>query len=516
MNKNKYVSFYNNALLQSIIFYIILAVLLLPYYLYRLNPDGISYISIAQKYLLHDYSNAVNGYWGPLFSWMLLPFLFVGFKPLIAVKLLSLIIGVFTIIQSNSLIKILNIEDLFRRLLLYSTASIVLYFALIIITPDILFVFLGLGFINKILKSSYTNSKYAGIICGLFGSGLYLAKSYGFPFFIATFFIINLIFFLRSKNKSNRVNVTRNFISGIVVFSLISICWISIISNKYGYTTIGTAGSYNNAFTGPWSLGHPMYYMGLIDPPNNSAISIWEDVSFLKMKSWSIFESVSSFKFELEKIMNNIYDIIIILIQFSLLSIIFLLIAFTYLFKKGKQSIHEEVFFLVIILILILSSYAVLLVQDRYLWLGDILLLVISAKLLDQFFKIKILKKTLKAFLIVVFLGSFSAFPVIKLTANMDSGKEIFNLNNKISDLNIHGRIASNSDWYSSLYLSFYNGWHYYGLPKKSEELKTELENKRIDYYIVWKPFCEKIKLDEGCKEITDGKIDALRIYKLK
>jgi len=63
--------------------YLILGAILLNFYQYQINPDGISYISIAQKYLRGDYGNAVNGYWSPLFSWLLMPFLLLGCLPYI-------------------------------------------------------------------------------------------------------------------------------------------------------------------------------------------------------------------------------------------------------------------------------------------------------------------------------------------------------------------------------------------------------------------------------------------------
>src|SRR3954469_8170960 len=33
--------------------------------------DGISYIEIAQAYIRHDWANALNAYWSPLFSWLI-------------------------------------------------------------------------------------------------------------------------------------------------------------------------------------------------------------------------------------------------------------------------------------------------------------------------------------------------------------------------------------------------------------------------------------------------------------
>ena len=38
---------------------------------YNIEPDGISYLDIADKYIQGDWTNAVNAYWSPLYSWVL-------------------------------------------------------------------------------------------------------------------------------------------------------------------------------------------------------------------------------------------------------------------------------------------------------------------------------------------------------------------------------------------------------------------------------------------------------------
>ena len=55
--------FFNGTFLVIIASYLILGIILIPYYRFQLNPDGVSYISIAQKYLLGDLIHAINGYW---------------------------------------------------------------------------------------------------------------------------------------------------------------------------------------------------------------------------------------------------------------------------------------------------------------------------------------------------------------------------------------------------------------------------------------------------------------------
>ncbi len=42
-----------------------------PFYRYELTPDGISYVSIASQYAAGYWKEAINSYWGPLYSWCL-------------------------------------------------------------------------------------------------------------------------------------------------------------------------------------------------------------------------------------------------------------------------------------------------------------------------------------------------------------------------------------------------------------------------------------------------------------
>src|SRR4030095_562448 len=36
-----------------------------------MGPDGVSYLDVADKYLQRDWAWAINGYWSPLYSWII-------------------------------------------------------------------------------------------------------------------------------------------------------------------------------------------------------------------------------------------------------------------------------------------------------------------------------------------------------------------------------------------------------------------------------------------------------------
>src|SRR5246127_2550012 len=40
-------------------------------YRYWIESDGVNYLDVANAYLRHDWSAAVNSYWSPLYSWLL-------------------------------------------------------------------------------------------------------------------------------------------------------------------------------------------------------------------------------------------------------------------------------------------------------------------------------------------------------------------------------------------------------------------------------------------------------------
>ena len=86
LNKSSWLAKPKNFLLIVLLLYGILGVILLPFYKYQVTVDGISYISSAQKLLRGDFYNAITGHWSPLYSILLVPFLYIGLDPSLAAK----------------------------------------------------------------------------------------------------------------------------------------------------------------------------------------------------------------------------------------------------------------------------------------------------------------------------------------------------------------------------------------------------------------------------------------------
>lgn len=510
-------------LILILIIYTIIGSLLLTHYQYIINSDGISYISIAQKYLNGNFTDAINGYWGPLFSWLLIPFLF-GSTPaytLYSTKILSLIIGFLTIIGVRLLIQRFEMEKSIKTIILFSLIPVILFFSFNLITPDLLVTCILIYYFYFIFSPLYSNKLINGFLCGLLGSLAYLSKSYALPFFLAHFILFNLVYYFRNITKNEKRKILKNFFLGLIVFFTISGIWIGLISAKYGEMTTGTTGSYNQALVSPQLQGlQPMYYQGILKPPNNSAISAWEDPSYLKMESWSPFESWAYFKYQISLILENTLNMLNAIESFSVLSILIIIGSIWFIIKSPPSASKNKIIYLLGTIILYSVGYNLILVKPRYLWLICVLLILMGGYLLSLSLKNHLINNSMKKILLILLVFSFIITPLNGLITGYDINKDTYQLGETLkTNYNLQGNIASNNQWGLTLYLVYYAKCTYYGQTKEIanyNDLKKELITNNIDYYIVWGDSKENTYLSKYFKEITHGNINDLRIYSLK
>ena len=284
-----------------LIFYIILGYILISYFQHQINPDGVGYITTAEIYLTGNVYSAVNAYWGPLLSWLLIPFLYFNQTPayaLYVLKILSLIIGFITIIGVRQLSYDFEMKEYIRTASLLITVPVILYFALTIITPDLLIVCLLVYYFAIIFNSHYPDKLSNALLCGVIAAFAYTGKSFIFLFFIVHYIIMNILHYYRVQEPQQKKRVTKNLILGLTIFLIISGVWVGLISSKEGKLTYGTAGTYNYELVGPQSNGFPQFNQGLSAPGE-----INEEQS---LKPWSPFSSYSNFHYQLKIICIDI------------------------------------------------------------------------------------------------------------------------------------------------------------------------------------------------------------------
>lgn len=503
-------------LLVLILVYLTIGVLIVQNYLYTIQTDTISYIHIAQHYIDGRFFYAVNGYWSPLFSWLLIPFLMVcqgKLQVLFSIKLLSLIIGCFTFIGVYLLADKLEFSIKLKALTFTTLIPLTLYFAFSKSTTDLLVLSLLLFYINFLIDNKYLNNLRMGLLTGIFGALAFLSKSYVFFFFIVHFLVVNIDYWM--KFKKNRKIITKNFILGLIIFLAISGIWVALISDKYDKLTIGTAGTFNYDIYGPESPGIPVYYEGLMKPYDQYATSVWDDPSYIKVKDWSPFSSFSNFDYQLQVMVYETFEIFKIIEAFSVLSIFIIILALFLIFKSNNDS-KNKLTLITLTIFIYLAGYSLIFVEIRYLWFIDILLLflgILSIKVLSEDYSIK---KSLSMILVFLVCWSFVLYPLFSLNDISDNGKEIYNLAENLKKQGIQGNniAASSIDWRDTVILSYYLDAKYYGLTKTSsgKEISEELKRNDIKYYIWWRK--EPIDIP-GYEKIKDSIFIYPSIYKL-
>ena len=507
-------------LLFILFVYAVLGYLLLSQYQYKLSLDGISYISIAQKYLNGNYSEAINTYWSPLFSWLLVPFLGWSESPLVSVRLLGLLLGLITILSIRALAAQFRLSKLSKYGLTIGLLPFIIHGALVVITPDLLMLCLIAFYLAAIFNADYCHDKTKGIVCGALGGLAYLTKIYGFPFFIVHFLVFNGIHYCRGTTAEKQ-RVLKNLASGLITFLLISGSWTFVISSKSNHFTIGSAVNYNVALMAGDSY-LPHYLLQLIEPAKSNATSVWEEPSRAPVGTWNPLASLSAFKLYAKRVLSNTRK----LYYFANTSSVFLIsiILFTVLFclKFTRNRKATPLLFCLVTAIIYSSGYILIWVLARYIWIVLILFTITGYYFIDLLFRNGFLSKTLTIILVYVFSLSCILPMVRNLSKSWNMGRSDYTLSQKIdANYGISGNIASDYFFKEMSYLAFHNNYTYFGATSSllsDDELQQTLREHDIDYYFVWRDsdFLHNVGFLSKQKEITGGEVKRLRIYDVK
>lgn len=505
--------------------YVVAAAALFTHYQYRLNPDGVSYVSIAEKYARGDALGAINRHWAPLLSWLTAPAIYFGVPGVAAAKVWLLVAGLAALAAFVVLLRQFEVTGRPRAIALASALVCALSFALTLVTPDVLTVALLAVYYCVIWSSRYTDSRWAGALCGLLGALAYLAKNYNFYFFFAHFAAMTAWLHLRSATPGAKRTVLLNAATGYAVFLVLSSVWIGMMAHKYGELTIGSAGKYNLLAWGPDSNGQPMDNGGFLAPPNPTAVSMWEDPSLYmdRMKPWNPLGSWRGLKHALLTTLKNAG------LALSSGGVIFSVVLLV-LARRRNVTLASRVYWLILSVTLYAAGYLPLIVEDRYLWSSKLLGLVLCAALLGALAARRIgpdLRP--RRWPYVLYLLMFVSAPLAGLITNWNGAKEYFDIAQRLrSEFHVQGNIASSRGmWHRSLQAAYYMDAHYYGQPAPDIDgaaLEKELAHFDIDYYFVWAlwdPLSNKMAFPAtgapaNLPEIAHGAIPNLRVYACK
>jgi hypothetical protein len=510
--------------IQQAIIYIIFpltGILLLPYFQYELTPDSVSYLSIAEKYSHGDLLNAVNRFWPPLISWLAIPFLWLNAPPIIAGKLVMILSGIVLLVAVRKILIQWKIADWIICYFLCLLIFIIYFFSFSMTTADMLLTAVLAVYLSLLFSPLYKEKLRYGIYAGIAGALCYLAKHYAFFFFSCHFILFTIIFYGISEREVKKM-ILKNFVAGISVFLILCALWTTALSIRYHSFTVSMVGKYNFTFIGPHTTHeHKPVIGGFFVPPNSTAINVWEDPSDLHWKTWNPFSSAENFRHYIKRIYFNWYRTYLFIVDFSplLLGIVIVALLFILREKSLRNMFNNKLVWLFATILLYLGGYCLIFTDYRFVWPACILLLLIGALLLSDVFSRFNLSRGRKILFLAILGLFFLFFPLKSLFKNLHVDKDMADMAALLATkYNVKGAIASNANWFQTLFISFHLKNTYYGAAEPAmdqELLVTSLKELKINYYIEWKAYAVN-KLPPGYEEITKDSIPSLRIYKIK
>src|SRR5215468_761991 len=133
----------------------------------QINPDGVAYLRIAGYYLSGDLGKAVSGYWSPLYSWLLMPWLALGVPGLLATKLLAVLLALCWVVGVACLGRRYLESGIMRASLVVAAGMSVPGWSMEIITPDLLVAVLLTYYFWIALDPATAGRAPRAFVCGL-------------------------------------------------------------------------------------------------------------------------------------------------------------------------------------------------------------------------------------------------------------------------------------------------------------------------------------------------------------
>jgi hypothetical protein len=238
------------------------------------NSDGLAYLDVARVYLRHDLSLAVNGYWGPLYSWLLAAMLWIvrptahhEFAVVRAVNFLILLLCLYAFSRfwrsvayrnrkpDNDGVPLADAYPLGWLLLGYALFLTQVNWFIDAATPDVLVGGMVLLIAARVLELDDGKRQH---LADYVGFGLLLAVGF---YSKAILFYFGLFVLLAQMIRSFRSRQYRGPITAALVCILLVSPYAAALSRTLGHFTVGETGRLNYAWfvdgteTGPWVDG---------------------------------------------------------------------------------------------------------------------------------------------------------------------------------------------------------------------------------------------------------------------
>jgi len=237
----------------------------------QVDPDFIAYYQNAVHWSHGSLDRAISGYWGPLFSLLMAPFLSLGLEPTVLVCFTVYSIGGLFVLSSVLFFATAQLPRKYQVIGGIGTAAFAVIFATPMISPDFLlsaFILLGYSALLAALRGdSIPTAMLAGLLFGL----AYLSKAAGIVIGVGIILGIPILLYLLNELKFR--SAVRIGLPALLGLLMVAIPWVVALSAHYGEFTWSTAASRSQLL----ASGTRHQNFTVFHVPRDGRITSWED-----------------------------------------------------------------------------------------------------------------------------------------------------------------------------------------------------------------------------------------------
>lgn len=274
-----------------------------------LNTDTLSYINLADQYVAGDWQHAINGFWSPMYTWLLCICKFIGLPALQSCYVINFWVAALGLYVLSKMARRYLTQPLFYIGFCLYVLLLMLFYAMSSLTPDLMAAMFCFLFLLLVTDKRFAFNKHTQWVAGFIAACAYFSKLYNFvPIHLFMFTWLVYIFLRHGRTKSKQlIPVLRTY----GIFILLSCTWIALISIREGKLVITTAGKFNHNYVSPDYGGPFPTNAWLLAPPFDKAYSAHTDPAhLLDNYNWSPFNDRRSFLHQVNLIKTSILDLI--------------------------------------------------------------------------------------------------------------------------------------------------------------------------------------------------------------
>ena len=235
----------------------------------RMNPDAVAYFQIARHWAGGRFDLAVNGWFSPGVSWLLVPAAWAGWNLLLTARVIGAGAGLVFAAGAATLAGGLGARRM--RPAVFGIALLLMVPAVgAEITPDLLLACVltwYLVFSTGLLRDASPRRAFA---VGLFGGACFLVKTYALPFVVAHLCLTAIVRWRLGGGAALRSSAAA--LAGVM---LAAGPWIAVISVHGGRLMINSGGISAQAW-GPLPASGPLP-VSRLHRPRDGRVTSWED-----------------------------------------------------------------------------------------------------------------------------------------------------------------------------------------------------------------------------------------------